>query len=413
MTQRSLVPPLAPNPFLQDLPVLFDIAHVDLQPTVLIVDANTLFRQTIKGVLEDVGYTVLLASRSEDGLRLAVQRKPDACIVDYALQDGTRFVQRLRREPVLQRMAVLMLSGTDDLEDEGRAFDAGADDFIIKSDGFQVLRHRLRAHLRRRAAEEDLRRTQATMHRRELDVREAQAAREVEEVRQSLLAVIERQGAEIHKLHAQIARQGEDAGQRLTDLSGELRRPLNDIIGFSELLDREVFGPLTERQRDYLKKIKGGGRHLLGVADELLDLTRIEAGRMELAPAPTCLGLLVEAVAGIVRPMAAERDVTLVVHVEGNPRVLADRTRLRQGLHKLIGQTVAQTMDGGRVDIRVSTRDLRAEVRLTAIPAVTPEPGEEHAVHLGQTLARRLFEVHGGSVEQAEGWQIAYLPLFE
>jgi signal transduction histidine kinase len=420
MTQHSLAMPFTaamtqpvqylPVPFAHDLHTMFESSQVDSLPTVLIVDASLLFRQSIKEVLEGIGFGVLLAARSEEGLRIALQRTPDACIVDFALLDGTRLVQRLRREPALQRMTVLMLSGTDDLEDEGRAFDAGADDYIIKSDGFQVLRHRLKAHLRRRATQEEQLRAQEKQHRREMDLRDAQTVREREEVRQALLAVIERQGTEIHKLHAQIARQGEDAGQRLGDLSGELRRPLNDIIGFSELLGRELFGPLSERQRDYVKKIGGGGRHLLGVVDELLDLTRIEAGRLELARAPTCLGLLVKAVAGIVQPLANDHGVTLTVQVDGNPQVLADRTRLRQALHRLLSHAVSRAAVGACVQVRVLTNESRVEVHLVAVPDASREPGDEQVAHLGLTLARRLLEAHGGGIDLQDHKQVAYLP---
>ncbi len=435
MTQQSLVAHYMPLPFSREKRDIFTTSQASSLPSVLVVDPSTLFRQAVKAVLEGVGYTVLAAATAEEGLRLATHRRPDACIVDFALPglDGPHLVQRLRREPNLERMAVLMLSGTDDQDDEARAFDAGADDYIIKSDGFQVLRHRLKAQLRRRAHEDDLRRTLIEQHRHELDARESDAAREQEELRQAMLNVIARQGMQLQDLMVELPRLREQLAEQelrlqqngaelaasavqpprtmaslgddvLSDLSGELRTPVNAIIGFSELLAGELFGPLTQRQRDYLKQIKANGRQLRGVVDELQDLARLAAGRLALAMAPISLEVLVESVAGGLQPVAAERGVRVDLKMHGEVRVLADRPRMRQALHNLLSHAVTHAADQTHIQVVVAQEGERIEVRLTV---------ESHAqpTNVGMTLARRLFEAHGGGVEIRGSSRIAYLPI--
>lgn len=230
-------------------------------------------------------------------------------------------------------------------------------------------------------------------------VLETRHALELEEARRTMRAQIEHQGVEIQRLQAQLARHSHTAGRWLADMSAELCTPLNAVIGFAQLLDGELFGPLTEKQREFVRHIQTDGRLLRGRLDELLDLSCVEAGLLPLAPVPTSPGLLLAAVVGVLRPVAAERRVQLVVALDDAAHVLADRTRLRQAMHLFLSRAVQQSPTGGRVDVRVSRQDGVIELRIAAIgmDAGPPPTGP------GQVLAQRLIEAHGGRAEWQPG----------
>jgi signal transduction histidine kinase len=135
-------------------------------------------------------------------------------------------------------------------------------------------------------------------------------------------------------------------------MSHELRTPLNAILGFSELLQAQTSGPLTEKQARYVANISTGGQDLLGLITDLLDLARVEAGRMELHIAPVNLREVIEAVLHEIRPKAAAKGLSLeLVVVEALPPVPADPIRLNQILQKLLSNAVKFNPAGGRVTV--------------------------------------------------------------
>jgi PAS domain S-box-containing protein len=158
-----------------------------------------------------------------------------------------------------------------------------------------------------------------------------------------------------------VAEQASEAKtQFLATMSHELRTPLNAVLGYVDLLGIEdLAGPLTAAQRGYLDRVTASARHLLGLIDEVLDLSKVEAGRMAVVLHPTAPGPEVLAAAALVRPQAAAKGLALVVEPSadadagsddgGGPRVIADPDRLRQVLVNLLGNAVKFTAAGGRV----------------------------------------------------------------
>ena len=233
---------------------------------------------------------------------------------------------------------------------------------------------------------------------------------------QSALAMINAQ------LYRQLERQSaalEVASQHksefLASMSHELRTPLNAIIGFSEVLLERMFGELNERQDDYLRDIWSSGRHLLELLNDILDLSKIEAGQMVLNRSEFAVRESLEYCLSMVRERALKQRILLSLEVDPEVGLLdADRLRFRQVVLNLLSNAVKFTPEGGRVGVRASIRgqDLVVEVTDTG-PGVPAEdrqrifdafqqgarhPEQTEGTGLGLTLSKRILELHGGRI---------------
>ncbi len=140
----------------------------------------------------------------------------------------------------------------------------------------------------------------------------------------------------------------------LANMSHEIRTPLNAILGFSQVLEAEVFGPLgSDRYRDYASDIRRSGTHLMELIGDILDLSKIESGRLDLSEENVVLSDIVEASVSVVRDQAAERAVALSVTVPPSCRVQCDSRALRQIVINLLSNAVKFTRSGGSVSVRV------------------------------------------------------------
>src|SRR4029077_14005260 len=142
----------------------------------------------------------------------------------------------------------------------------------------------------------------------------------------------------------------------LANMSHELRTPLNAILGMSEVLEEGIHGPLNDRQRKSLRTIEESGRHLLELINDILDLSKIEAGKLELAIAPVGVRALCEASVRMVREHAAKRRIRLSTTIDPSlVTLIADDRRLKQILVNLLSNAVKFTPEGGAVGLDVSS----------------------------------------------------------
>jgi PAS domain S-box-containing protein len=201
----------------------------------------------------------------------------------------------------------------------------------------------------------------------------------------------------------------------LSRMSHDLRTPLNGILGFAQLLELD---PLSDDQRDSVRHIISGGSHLLALINEILDITKIESGRLSLSPEPVRLNDVVGDLVDLVRPLAAQRNVTVdasAVMRDGELRVIADRQRLRQILLNLLSNAIKYNRTAGRVwltcealvdgRLRISVRDSGAGIRPEQVPLLF-QPFERlgaertaiEGTGLGLVLSKGLAEAMGGTM---------------
>jgi signal transduction histidine kinase len=201
----------------------------------------------------------------------------------------------------------------------------------------------------------------------------------------------------------------------LANMSHELRTPLNAIIGFSEVLTERMFGELNAKQAEYVGDILDSGRHLLSLINDILDLSKIEAGRMELEPSEFYLPGAIENALTLVRERAGRRAIAVAHDIDARlGPVRADERKVKQVLLNLLSNALKFTPEGGRIDVRAGLRDGVAEIAV-ADTGVGIAPEDQAAVFeefrqvgtaakkvegtgLGLAIARKFVELHGGRI---------------
>ena len=257
-----------------------------------------------------------------------------------------------------------------------------------------------------------LKQAQAVLERRQTDLEEANR----------LLA---RQAADLERLNVQYQAERETAqaanrakSDFLANMSHELRTPLNAVIGYSEILLRQMFGPLPPRYLEYSSDILTSGRHLLEVINDILDMSKIESGAYALNLQATDIGAIVHSAVRIVRERANARNQELrVAVVDPLPPILADARAIKQVILNLLGNAVKFTPAGGRIDVdgrmrgdqhvEIVVRDNGPGIEAHHLPHVTkPFWQAEDALQrahegtgLGLSISSKLVELHGGALD--------------
>jgi PAS domain S-box-containing protein len=243
-------------------------------------------------------------------------------------------------------------------------------------------------------------------------IRDITERRQIEE---RLRAIQEQYTSELELRNRQIEAANRHKSEFLASMSHELRTPLHTVIGFSELLAEESKGPLNEDQKRFVGHIHRDAQHLLSLINEVLDLSKVEAGKAQLRREDIDIAEVAEDALSSIRPRGYERLITFRTNIAGPVIVEGDRLRLKQILYNLLSNAVKFTPDGGHVEIDVESTNgfARISVQDTGVGIAPAEQesvfekfhqvavaagGIREGTGLGLAITRRLVEQHGGSI---------------
>jgi signal transduction histidine kinase len=230
----------------------------------------------------------------------------------------------------------------------------------------------------------------------------------------TLAVNLNRMNDELQRLYGELETVSRHKSEFLANMSHELRTPLNAIIGFSELLQQQLVGELNEQQLGYVDDVLEAGRHLLALINEILDLSKVEAGKMELDLAEVSLGATLESGVTMHAERAARTGIELGLRLDPDEiTIQADERKLRQVVFNLLSNAVKFTPPDGRIDVSARMTDGLVEVAVTDTgPGIAPEDqelifeefgqarapsGTRHdGTGLGLPLSRKFIELHGG-----------------
>jgi signal transduction histidine kinase len=231
----------------------------------------------------------------------------------------------------------------------------------------------------------------------------------------TLAGGVNRMTDELGRLYEQLETASRHKSEFLANMSHELRTPLNAILGYTELLLDGIYGPLEEKQRGVLQRLEANGKHLLGLINDVLDLSKIEAGQMALSVEDYSLTSMVNTVLAATESLAKAKGLELTAAVaDGLPHGLGDERRLTQVLLNVVGNAIKFT-DRGSVHIEAGAADGRFDIAVTDTgPGIAPEDQErifaafqqvnntstrtQGGTGLGLAITSRILDMHGGSI---------------
>ncbi|WLI88208.1 response regulator [Massilia sp. R2A-15] len=360
---------------------------------ILIVEDSPTQAERLRRLVASAGYRVRVAANGQKALDQIRERKPQLIVSDIIMpeMDGYALCRALKADAALRDIPVILVTALNDPKDIIRGIESGADNFIRKPYSEEYLLNRvsqvlLNQRLRQDAGPEagigvylgeqkhiinasrqqmlDLLIStyeQAVQVNSELQARE----RQVIELNMRLsqhAAELEAHNQEIARKNIELAEASRMKSAFIANMSHELRTPLNAIIGFTGTLLMKLPGPLTDDQDRQLNTIRTSARHLLSLINDILDVAKIEAGKVTLALAPVQCQALITETADSLRPLAAQKGLALTVDLPPEPVVVtSDRRALAQIVINLVNNAIKFT-EHGAIRVALTQRSIAGEV---------------------------------------------------
>ncbi|MDP3879690.1 MAG: ATP-binding protein [Dehalococcoidales bacterium] len=371
--------------------------------TVMVVEDDIGTRITLCGILEDAGYSVIELERGADALEMIRGCPFEAVITDIRLPDASGMeILELARE-MNPEAIVIMMTGYASVETAINAVNDGAYAYFVKPINPDEMKTAIANALKQqRLALEN----------------------------KGLVASLQDTNHLLLEANEELKRATEAKSEFLAHMSHELRTPLNVIIGFSELMLDKVPGEINREQRQCLNDILQGGRQLLSLVNDILDLSRIESGKMELRLADFAIGNLVEPLKRVMVPRLAQKKQEFTIMIgDALPPVNADTDRVVQVLINLLSNASKFTPEGGKLKLEAGREDgccyvsvvdngigiAREEQEKIFEPFYQADSAavrKKNGTGLGLTIARQIVEMHGGRIwvesESGEGSRFTF-----
>ncbi len=380
----------------------------DPRVKLLLVDDRPENLLALEAILEPLGQTLVSAHSGDEALKCVLQHDFAAILLDVQMPEMNGFdvAQIIKSREKSRYIPIIFLSAISK-EDAYvfKGYSMGAVDYVFKPFNPDVLRSKVAVFVDLYMKQEQLRQQSellADSARRELEL----------QYRTGLLEVEAKSAAQLSELNKQLQDRQAQLEQAMgvrnrfyASMSHELRTPINAVIGYSTLMIDNIYGPLNEKQREGLERTLRAARHLLELVNDVLDLSKIEAGKIELALQPVNIPGLIDDLFVTVRPLADEHGSKLTfVHADDQIKIVTDPRRLRQILLNLLSNAIkfgrqkpinvtCEREDGGGISIAVIDQgEGISEENRTRIfeEFVQVSPTQQMGTGLGLPISRRL-----------------------
>jgi two-component system CheB/CheR fusion protein len=240
--------------------------------------------------------------------------------------------------------------------------------------------------------------------------------------RKEIESGLEKAHNELNDLAAELKRVARAKSEFLANMSHELRTPLNSINGFSEVLFDETFGPLNEKQKKYVNNVLTSGKHLLLLINQILDMAKVESGKMKLAISILPMKSLLNEISLLVADMVSKKNIEMILEIAGDlPDIEADELKVKEIMYNLISNAVKFTPEGGKIGMQAKKVETEIEIIVWDngigiasenkdkifegfFRVDTPYSRVTEGTGLGLPLSKKMAELHGGKFSvESEG----------